>query len=505
MYPDDGDLEQRLARFEAQLDRFNLALHQWQHTQEHGQPAGPRDVDQRLRTLEDTIDREAQAVRHLHEEPLKQLQEQAAILKEICAAAANSVSGLDRAEARLAAMQADVQAHFGELTRSLHAFVADLRLGAGHPTALSTQGSAAAWPLERVVHLHDELRRSANGTDASVTPGVMPSGGDAPGRMQVFEHGGGDGDPASASWNAAHRNWYIAIGLVVAAGLLVFGLLRRIETRLDDAGVRMTAAERQAEAATQIANREVVAARREADKEIAEARQSAQRAETIGAVLSAPDLVRFNLAGGTTERSSAQVLWSRTRGLVLSASRLPPAPPDTTYQLWLTTSAEPVSGGLFVPVKDALAGRERREVEEPAARAAFPSQGPSLTLGAPLYSGECHGEPLVTRVTNGSGHDLRFESSRVRHYRKLKIYVPDADNSTQTINIQYTVSDALRFFEDHDELYWNITGDEWDVPIGNATATIILPVDAKNIRANAHAPMIAQCLRDARADQIFPP
>ena len=23
----------------------------------------------------------------------------------------------------------------------------------------------------------------------------------------------------------------------------------------------------------------------------------------------------------------------------------------------------------------------------------------------------------------------------------------------------------LRFFDDHDELYWNITGDEWDVPI----------------------------------------
>ena len=89
----------------------------------------------------------------------------------------------------------------------------------------------------------------------------------------------------------------------------------------------------------------------------------------------------------------------------------------------------------------------------------------------------------VQRVTDGSGLNLRFESSRERHYRKLKIFVDHADNSTRNINIQYTVSDALRYFEDHDELYWNVTGDEWDVPIGDASATISLPVEAKNIRA----------------------
>src|SRR5262245_46741684 len=115
MHPDDGDLEQRLARFEAQLDRFSLALHQWQHNQDRAQSADTRNVEQRLETLEHTIDREAHAVRQLHEEPLKQLQAQAAMLKEICAAAAQSVNGLDQAESRLAAMQADVQMHLTEL------------------------------------------------------------------------------------------------------------------------------------------------------------------------------------------------------------------------------------------------------------------------------------------------------------------------------------------------------------------------------------------------------
>src|SRR5229473_4013051 len=90
----------------------------------------------------------------------------------------------------------------------------------------------------------------------------------------------------------------------------------------------------------------------------------------------------------------------------------------------------------------------------------------------------------VKRITDGSGQALKYETSRERHYRKLKIYVPDADNSRQTISIEYVVSDALRFFEDHDELYWNVTGDEWDIPIQAASARIILPEGTTNIRAN---------------------
>ena len=106
----------------------------------------------------------------------------------------------------------------------------------------------------------------------------------------------------------------------------------------------------------------------------------------------------------------------------------------------------------------------------------------------------------VKRVTNGSGHDLRYESSRERHYRKLKIFVDDADSSVQTITIQYTVSDALRFFDDHDEFYWNVTGDEWDVPIGNASANISLPVEAKNVRANVFTGVYGSRARNAEAE-----
>ena len=108
----------------------------------------------------------------------------------------------------------------------------------------------------------------------------------------------------------------------------------------------------------------------------------------------------------------------------------------------------------------------------------------------------------VTRITDGAGHELKYQSSRERHYRKLKIYVPDADNSVQTIKIEYTVSDALRFFEDHDEFYWNVTGDEWDVPIGNASANIALPVGAQNIRTNIFTGAYRSTAKNAEAEVV---
>lgn len=46
-----------------------------------------------------------------------------------------------------------------------------------------------------------------------------------------------------------------------------------------------------------------------------------------------------------------------------------------------------------------------------------------------------------------------------------------------TYIISYRVERALNYFEDWDELYWNVTGDEWVVPILSASATVIMPAD----------------------------
>jgi uncharacterized membrane protein len=91
----------------------------------------------------------------------------------------------------------------------------------------------------------------------------------------------------------------------------------------------------------------------------------------------------------------------------------------------------------------------------------------------------------IESITDDVGQPLRYESSRERQYRKLKIYVPGATDTTRVVKLRYRVSNALRFFEEHDELYWNVSGDEWDVPIESASARVQLPEGVTGIRATA--------------------
>lgn len=88
-------------------------------------------------------------------------------------------------------------------------------------------------------------------------------------------------------------------------------------------------------------------------------------------------------------------------------------------------------------------------------------------------------------VTDETGAPLRYERRRDRHYQVFRIWVPGAVDAVRTVVLTYRVEHALKFFEDHDELYWNVTGDEWDVPIAQASARILLPANATGVRALA--------------------
>ncbi|MFA6410557.1 MAG: DUF2207 domain-containing protein [Candidatus Buchananbacteria bacterium] len=61
----------------------------------------------------------------------------------------------------------------------------------------------------------------------------------------------------------------------------------------------------------------------------------------------------------------------------------------------------------------------------------------------------------------------------------LRIYLGNADTllspGTYTYEIVYKTNRQLGYFADHDELYWNVTGNGWIFPIKKATATVILP------------------------------
>ena len=60
----------------------------------------------------------------------------------------------------------------------------------------------------------------------------------------------------------------------------------------------------------------------------------------------------------------------------------------------------------------------------------------------------------------------------------LGIKIGDPYQTVTGVNryiISYLVRGALNGFADHDELYWNAVGDQWDVPIGRATVRVSAP------------------------------
>jgi hypothetical protein len=104
-------------------------------------------------------------------------------------------------------------------------------------------------------------------------------------------------------------------------------------------------------------------------------------------------------------------------------------------------------------------------------------------------------EPLS--ISDDNGKPLKYEQSREGRSVKFKITVPDADNSTKMVIIRYRVLDALRFFEDHDELYWSVTGNQWEIPIESASARIELPAGVTGLHALAYTGLSGSRERDA--------
>ena len=52
----------------------------------------------------------------------------------------------------------------------------------------------------------------------------------------------------------------------------------------------------------------------------------------------------------------------------------------------------------------------------------------------------------VTSVTDGDGQKLKYESSTSNGFRDLKIYIPDAVDTTRTVEISYIVRNGIRYF-----------------------------------------------------------
>lgn len=88
-----------------------------------------------------------------------------------------------------------------------------------------------------------------------------------------------------------------------------------------------------------------------------------------------------------------------------------------------------------------------------------------------------------------NGRDEPYHTENLRN--GLRIYIGSKDvylkRDYYTYTISYRTNRQLGFFEKHDELYWNVTGNGWLFPIDYARCSIFLPdsISPEDIRANA--------------------
>lgn len=81
----------------------------------------------------------------------------------------------------------------------------------------------------------------------------------------------------------------------------------------------------------------------------------------------------------------------------------------------------------------------------------------------------------VKRDGQAEGYFLERQSNGERVYIGRKDYFLTPGVYTYTLT--YRTTRQIGFFKDHDELYWNVTGNGWSFPIDSATASVELPSD----------------------------
>ena len=82
----------------------------------------------------------------------------------------------------------------------------------------------------------------------------------------------------------------------------------------------------------------------------------------------------------------------------------------------------------------------------------------------------------VSGVYDENNNEYNYTTSKSSG--ELNIKIGDADkyvSGQKTYLIVYEVSRAINYFDSHDELFWNVTGNGWNVEISKSSASITLP------------------------------
>jgi uncharacterized membrane protein len=87
----------------------------------------------------------------------------------------------------------------------------------------------------------------------------------------------------------------------------------------------------------------------------------------------------------------------------------------------------------------------------------------------------------VLSVTDPSGKPWKYQVTKTGPV--INIRIGDARKYVEgrrTYVITYEVENVILFFKDHDELYWNVTGNYWKAPIKEASAVVFLSTKEKS-------------------------
>jgi len=72
---------------------------------------------------------------------------------------------------------------------------------------------------------------------------------------------------------------------------------------------------------------------------------------------------------------------------------------------------------------------------------------------------------ILTRIGSDSGASAKYTTYSSNGNLVLKIGDPNQTvTGSQEYTIDYSLQNVITFYHDHDELYWDINGDQWNQP-----------------------------------------
>ncbi|MFN9624470.1 MAG: DUF2207 domain-containing protein [Cyanobacteriota bacterium] len=122
--------------------------------------------------------------------------------------------------------------------------------------------------------------------------------------------------------------------------------------------------------------------------------------------------------------------------------------------------------------------------------ARFQGHWNGLRREIPLLAHRARGrEPLGLRLLSakdGAGRSYRVQTRQKGDNLEWRVFVPNAEDATRTVVLRYRVANAVRFYPNHDEINWNVTGNAWDVPLEQVEARVWFPEGVKGLHASVY-------------------